>query len=371
MRLRRIGDEMVSVDDDGAASIVREGGEVPIEERDFRSDDDKKPLTRRQRRARISSLGNLIERPVRDAEREAFETFLRDGLQGLTPEQRAQTTDTSGGGYLIPAAYERQFIETMKQYDPILDIGTMFATPTGAAGDFPIDDDVVVGEVVAENATITQTDTTFASLPLAKCPKHSSKMLRVSLELLQDAFSTFETIIAPILARRLARSVSATAITKLLTDADVAVTTAAAGAVTGSEILDLMGAVDAEHAQVGSFVMNESVVTALKKQTSYGTAGNFPNMVGTDPEGRTTIFGKPVFSSPSMASIGANAKVVAFGNFRRFYVRTVARSLVLQSFPERYAEYAQSAFTMFWRAQGALAKSTNTPVPVRLLQCHS
>lgn len=369
MKLRRVGDEMVVVDEDHVA--FREGDEVPIEERDFRSNDDKKPLTRRQRRARISSLADMIERPRHDAAREAFETFLRDGLKGLTPEQRAQTTDSSGGGYLIQGAYERQFIETMKQYDPILDLGTMFTTPTGAAGDFPVDDDAVVGEVVAENATITQTDTTFASLPLAKCPKHSSKILRVPLELLQDAFTTFETVIAPILARRLARSVAATAIAKLVADADVGATTAAAGSVTGSEILDLMGVVDAEHAQVGSFLMNESVLTALKKQTSYGTAGNFPNMLGTDPEGRATLFGKPVYSSPSMASIGANAKIAAFGNFRRFYVRTVARSLVLQSFPERYAEYAQTAFTMFWRAQGALAKSTNTPVPVRLLQCHS
>jgi HK97 family phage major capsid protein len=94
-------------------------------------------------------------------------------------------------------------------------------------------------------------------------------------------------------------------------------------------------------------------------------------MIGTDSQGRETIFGKPVYSSPNMPSLGAGNKSVAFGNFSRFYVRTVAGSLVLQRYDERYAEYAQAGFQMFWRAQAAMAKSTNNPVPIRLLACHA
>ena len=116
--------------------------------------------------------------------------------------------------------------------------------------------------------------------------------------------------------------------------------------------------------------MAEATLTSLKKQTAY-TANNFPNMIGTDPQGNATLFGKVVYSSPSMPAIGASNTPIAFGNLNRFYLRTVARSLVLKSYPKRYAEYGQTSFEMFWRAQGTLVLSASAPVPVRLLQCHS
>jgi HK97 family phage major capsid protein len=251
-----------------------------------------------------------------------------------------------------------------------LEISTSFETPTGAAGDFPIDDDVLSGRVVAESGAATETDTTFGSLPLVKCPKHGSEMLRVPLELLEDCFTTFDALISPVLSRRPARSVAATAVTRLLADADVAVTAASTTAAVPSEILDLMAAVDPAHSRVEVFLMNKATLTTLRRYTAY-TAGYFPNMIGTDSQGRETIFGKPVYSSPFMPALEAGAKSIAFGNFKRFYVRTVAGSLVLQRYDERYAEFAQVGFQMFWRVQAAMAKSTNNPVPVRLLACHS
>ncbi len=324
------------------------------------------PATMADRRMKLTEFNQKWDR----AYRAAFSTYLRQGKRYLTDEMRAQSTTTSGGGFLIQAAYEKQFIEMMKAYDPILDISTNFTTPTGAAGDFPVDDDVLSGRIVAESGAATETDATFGALPLVKCPKHGSDMLRVPLELLQDAFTTFDTLIAPVCARRLARSVAATAITRLLADADVAVTSAATGAVVATEILDLMGAVDPAHSRVGVFLLSEATLTSLKKLTAY-TAGNFPNMIGTDSQGRATIFGKTAYSSPSMPALGAGNKSIAFGNFSRFYIRTVAGSLVLQRYDERYAEYFQAGFQMFWRAQGAMAKSTNNPVPIRLLACHA
>ncbi len=342
--------------------------DVTIDPRDidFRSADDLLPMTKEQRRARIAQFDNEQRR----AYQEAFGTFLQYGKRGLTDEQRAQSTTTSGGGYLIQAAFEKQFVAMMKQYDPILDISNNFETPTGAAGDFPIDDDALSGRVVAESGAATETDTTFGSLPLVKCPKHGSDMLRVPLELLQDSFTTFDTLMQPVLARRLARSVAATAVTRLLADGDVATTAASTTAVVPGEILDLIAAVDPAHSRVGVFLMAEATLTSLKKYTAY-TAGYFPNMLGVDAQGREAVFGKAVYSSPSMPALGAGNKVIAFGNFSRFYMRTVAGSLVLQRYDERYAEYAQAGFQMFWRAQAAMAKSTNSPVPVRLLANHA
>lgn len=349
--------------DDGEMELVQvpEDGDEPFDPQlvDWRGGEV--ALTMGQRRTMLAQFEEQRARVYR----KALGTYLRQGKRALTDEMRAQSTTTSGGGFLIQAAYEKQFIAMMKQYDPILEISTNFETPTGEAGNFPIDDDSSSGQIVAESGTSTETDTTFGSLPLIKCPKHGSDMLRVPLELLQDAFTTFDTLIAPVLSRRLARSVAATAITRLLADADVAATTASPTAVTAAEVLDLMGGLDPAHSRVGVFLMNESTLTALKKLTTY------VGMVGMDAAGRTTIFQKTVFSSPSMPDIGADAKPIAFGNFSRFYIRSVAGSLVLLRYDERYAEFAQAGFQMFWRAQGAMAKSTNNPVPIRVLACHS
>jgi len=141
-------------------------------------------------------------------------------------------------------------------------------------------------------------------------------------------------------------------------------------AIVGTEILDLMGSVDPAHSRVGVFLMNETILTALKKLAA-NTAGKFLSMIGTDADGRSTLFGKTVYSSPSMPAATATLKPVAYGNFSRFYLRSVRGSLVLKRFDERYAEYAQVGFEMYWRAVGALAKSTNTPTPVKVLAMHA
>ncbi len=352
--------------DDGTVQVLRDGEDESIDPRTIDWRAGEQPLTVPQMRARLAAVQQALERP----RSEAFETFLRFGRRGLTDEMRAQTTVTAGGGYTIQGSYEKDFIAAMKQFDPILGISTNFETPTGAAGDYPVDDDVLSGRIVAESGQATETDVTVGTLPLVKAPKHGSDIVRVSIELLQDAYTVFDTLVSPVLSRRLARSVAATAVARLLTDADTSVTAASTTVVLPSEILDLMAAVDPAHSQVGVFLMNEATLTSLKKFTAY-TAGYYPNMIGTDPQGRATVFGKAVFSSPSMPALGAGNKAVAFGNFKRFYVRTVALSLVLMRYDERYAEFAQAGFQMFWRAQGALAKSTNTPVAVRLLACHS
>lgn len=183
-------------------------------------------------------------------------------------------------------------------------------------------------------------------------------------------FTTFDDIISPILARRVARAVAADGIASLMADSDVSVTTAGQTVILPTEILDLMGSLDPAHSQVGAFLMNETTLTALKKFTAY-MAGYYPNMIGANSAGRTTIFGKTVFSSPSMDSPGAGKKSVACGNLSRFYFRSVAGSLQLQRLDERYAEFGQCGFQTFWRCHGHLAKSASAPLPVRFLANHS
>ena len=158
----------------------------------------------------------------------------------------------------------------------------MVETPTGAAAVFPIDDDVVSGAIVAESAASTAGAVTFDAISFVKCPQTRSNIIRVPLELLQDAFTTFDTLVSPVLARRIARAISAAGVTSLIADSDVAVTAASTTAATAAEILDLMGSLDPAHSKVGGFLMNETTLTAIKKLTTY------VGMVSTDAAGRAT-----------------------------------------------------------------------------------
>lgn len=344
--------------------------EIPIfEDGEVRSldfSDEIVPPTLEQRRAQLAQYDSTRAH----AYREALGTFLVLGKRGLDDEQRSQTTTTTGGGFLIQEEYYRRFIATMQQQDQLLAVGTMITTPTGGALTVPVDDDVVIGETVNESGASTADAVTFDSISFVKCPKKGSKILRVPLELLQDAFTTFDSIIGPILARRVARAVAADAIATLITDSDVAVVAAGTSVILPSEVLDLMGSLDAAHSQVGAFLMNETTLTALKKFTA-NTSAYFPTMIGTDSAGRTTVFGKPVYSSPSMDSPGADKQPIAFGNLSRFYFRSVAGSLQLQRLDERYAEFGQAGFQIYWRCHGHLAKSASAPLPIRFLANHS
>ncbi len=66
-----------------------------------------------------------------------------------------------------------------------------------------------------------------------------------------------------------------------------------------------------------------------------------------------------------------SAKAISFGDHSRLIRREVARSLVLRAYPERFAEYGQTAFELFWRVQFAQAKGSVGPMPCRLLVMHA
>jgi HK97 family phage major capsid protein len=116
--------------------------------------------------------------------------------------------------------------------------------------------------------------------------------------------------------------------------------------------------------------MNITTLTALRKLKA-STGGSYLLPIGRDASGRWTLFDFPVFVSPSMASIGASNKPIAFGDLSRFIRRQVRNSLNVKMYNERYATSGQVAWEAFLRTDGRLAKAANSPLPIRLLQCHS
>jgi HK97 family phage major capsid protein len=350
-------------DSDGHAEVVQDDEDVPIEERDFRDGTEEPSMDERRRRI------GAFQATERAAQKRAFEEFLRVQEAG---EARAQAEGTaSAGGYVVPDFFTGLFLENLAAADPLFSAARVIETPTGDDTRIPLDDDTSVATQVAENqASVTTSPVVFDAISFTKTPMWRTGMIRVPRELVQDSGFDLSGLLAGVFGRRFARGCGAAFVTQLLSDASVGTTTASPTAILPTEILDLMSSLDSSHSMIGAFLMNESVLTALKKQTA-GTSANYPGMLGTDPEGRVTVFGKTVFSSPSMPNATAALKPVAFGRLDRFVVRRVRASLAIMSFPERYAEFLQVGFEGHLRIQAALAKTTNAPAAIKLLAMHA
>ncbi|MBZ5527072.1 MAG: phage major capsid protein [Acidobacteriia bacterium] len=321
------------------------------------------PATADERRARITAYEREAEAP----REENFRAFLLYGKDGL--DERAQGEGTGGtGGYIVPQSFARQFLASLKAHDGLFDAATVVVTDSGAEFPMPVDDDTGnVAAVVAESGASTPQDASFDVVAFGKSPQWRSKIVRASMEVVGDAGFNFQALLAGCFARRFARGIGAAFIATLLGAATLGKTATSATVITADELLDLVASVDSAYAQNGGWLMTFATFTTLRKLKG-STSGDFLLPIGRNAEGRPTLFDMPVFLSPSMPAMTTTLKPILFGDLSRFLRREVRNSLVTRTYVERFAEYGQVGYEGFWRVDGALAKASSAPVPVKYLQ---
>ncbi len=302
---------------------------------------------------------------------ENFRNFLRLGREAL--DERAQSVGVdASGGYLTPASFAASFADSLKSHDELFEIATLVETDKGTDCKFPVDDNTsAVATVVAESGTsLLSSPVVFDQVAFGRAPMWRSGHIVCPYELVNDSRFDLPTLLARNFGRRFARGVGASFISTLLTDADTGVTTAASGAVTGDEILDLVASVDSAIAMRGAFLLNTSTLTALRKLKA-STGGAYLLPFGRNVAGRKTLFDFPIYESPSMPNLGSGAKAIAFGSLDSFVRRQVRGGPVMKTYVERYATANQIAYEAFLRCDGKLMKAASAPMPIRLLVCHS
>ena len=75
-----------------------------------------------------------------------------------------------------------------------------------------------------------------------------------------------------------------------------------------------------------------------------------------------TLLGFPVFTNQSVATMAANAKSIAFGDFNKYKVRRVRSGIQIRRLDERYADQNQVGFVGFMRCDGRLLDAGTGPV---------
>lgn len=157
---------------------------------------------------------------ISDEYRAAFANYMRRGMTGLNGDEqrllqegfvkdaegRAQAAGTgAAGGYTVPQEFRNKMVETLKAFGGILSIAEVLNTSTGAKLPWPTNNDTAnEGGLLSENTAVTEQDMVFGQADL-EAHMYTSKLVRVSYQLLQDSAFNLEAWL-PVKARRAHRT---------------------------------------------------------------------------------------------------------------------------------------------------------------------
>lgn len=329
--------------------------------------------------------------PSRQADRDgnaALRAYLTGGIAGLTPEQRttmaarvnddirsamnprnAMSTSTAAeGGYTTAPEYQRSLETALKSYGAIFDAVTTLMTTTGTQMSFPTSDPTAEqGEIVGQNGAVSGLDTAFGISTL-DVYKYSSKKIALPFELVQDSFIDIEAYINDLLAMRLARIQSAHMTTGSGTGQPRGLITAASAGKVGAtgqtatitydDLVDLEHSVDPAYRTrpgVGWMMHDQSLKVIRKIKDGMGLPIFVPGYEAGVPGGAPDmLLGRPITINQDMAQMAANAKSVAFGDFKKYIRRVVMDLTLFRMTDSAFTLNGQIGFVAFNRAGGNL-----------------
>ncbi|MCP4366332.1 MAG: phage major capsid protein [Planctomycetes bacterium] len=331
-------------------------------------------------------IGDPVANEVDDAEARsaAFEALLRSNSPGVTglsndhrdmlavmgAEARAQGVGTdSAGGYFVPEDMAGSIETAMAQFGGIANHATVISTSDGGALPMPTCDDTSnAGALLAENTEDSEQDLTVGEVVL-NAYKYTSKIIRVSVELMQDSAFDLNAYIASALGERLGRATAAHFATGtgssqpngLMTAASAGLTAASATALTHAELVALKHSVDPAYRANAKFVFNDTTLLALKGLVdSDGRPLWQPAIADAVP---ATIDGDRYVIDQGVASIATGVRSVGYGDMSKYVIRKV-KGFTLVRLVERYADYHQVGFVAFMRTDADLLDAGSNPFKV-------
>lgn len=350
-----------------------------IDRADRLADSESDLQARIDRRAGRDNVSEDEAKAKLDLEEKAFKEYLRSGMNGMSDELRAvavprfKAAQSSGsdaaGGYTVPEGFYGQIISAELAFGGMLDPGVcdVFTTSSGNPLPIPTDDDTAnEGAILGEGAQSGEKDVTFGAVTL-NGHTYTSKIVRVANQLLQDSAFNLESFLAGKLGMRVARIMhrhftvgdGASKPTGVVNASTAAFTSAAATSISADEIIDLAHSVDPAYRNGARYMMNDNTLKAMKKMKDGD--GRYLWTSGLAFKEPDTINGYAYSINQHMADIGSGAKAMLFGNFKKYMIRNVAGILVMR-LVERYADYNQTGFVMFQRADGNLVDAGTHPI---------
>jgi HK97 family phage major capsid protein len=274
------------------------------------------------------------------AEREA--RFIRQGASG--EELRSLLWDTGSVGSNVPTTLSRTLYQLMTAGIAAYRMPTTkINTASGETMQFPrINAHGIATQVIAQGTAIGGTDPTFLKMTLDAFKY--GQLVQVANEVIQDSGIDIVQFLGGNIARAISEVVDADLIAGTGTVEPLgmmaAAWTGAAGTVsTGGSLLtpsyenlvDLVYSVNDRYRANGSaaFLMRDATAGNLRKlrDGAGGTTGavlwqpsTTNGITGGQPD---ALLSYAVYTDPNVASLASNARIVAFGDWNAYYVRTV------------------------------------------------
>jgi HK97 family phage major capsid protein len=261
-------------------------------------------------------------------------------------------------------------LEALKAYGGMRAVADIIQTSMGNPMSFPTSDGTSEeGEVIAENTTATDLDVGFGTLGLPVY-KYSSKVVTVPWELLQDSNVDIEAFVRGRLVTRLGRITNkhftigtGTNQPKGVIVAATVGVTAGAGTsqvtgITYDSLVDLQHSVDPAYREGGTcqFMMNDDTVRIVRKikdtqERPIFVPGYETNVPGGAPD---RLLGAPIKVNQSVATMAANAKSIAYGDFNYYKIRDVMAVEMFRFTDSAYTKKGQVGFLAWMRSGGNL-----------------
>ncbi|WP_425832575.1 phage major capsid protein [Streptomyces fractus] len=303
------------------------------------------------------------------AYRDAFDAYVRNGMGGLSQEQRTlmmsnqaeiragATSPGTAGGYFIPTETLNKITEVMKAYGGLLGAANVITTASGSPLNWPTNDDTAnVGAILAENSQVTEQDVTLGQKTLGAYT-YTSKLVRLSLQLVQDDVFGVEAWLTRKLGERIGRAVAAHLATGtgtaqpegLFTNATAGKTgaTGQTTSVTYDDLVDLQHSIDPAYRASAQWAMSDSALKTVRKlKDSQGRPLWEPSVQAGVP---SSLMGAGVLIDNGIPAPAANAKSIGYGDIAAGYVVRQVSGGQMMRLDERYADYLQVGFLGFLR----------------------
>lgn len=332
-----------------------------------------------------------------------FRGFLLGGPEIGDKEKRDMGIGTlSLGGYFVPKGFVYDVEEALKYYGPMLLTSDIMDTATGQPLPYPTDNDTtVMGELVGEGQQVSEKDVLIGQV-LFGAWKFSSKMVKLSIELMQDSAFDMENYLKKKLAIRIGRIYNNQFTLGTGTNAPngiVPAVVAACGAPSttpwtganngygipliasgsaandggsetggtsiGSQDLDnLEHTVDPLYRRGAGYMWHDQTLRRVKVLLDkYGRPLWKPSVASGEPD---RVNDYPYYINNDMAicpAVAANpaAVTVLFGQLDKYTIRRV-KELGIITLRERFADYGQLALIGFSRADGQLLDAGTHPI---------
>ena len=305
-----------------------------------------------------------------DMKRAADKMELNLNANTFTVKFEQTVGDGTEGGYTTNDSIYSGIDTALKNFGGVRSVSNVLQTGTGETIHIAtVDDTSNLAVAHTENATISNVDVTFGRVQLGAF-SFATAVYPVSYELLQDSQFPMGQYLGERIGERIARKKSnlytvgagTTEPTGFTIDT-VSGSTCVVDAMVADDLYDLYFSVDQAYRNSPScaWMMNDNTLSAIVGIED--TTGRPLWGSGLNQSPGSVLLGKRIVINNDMASMaaGQSNKVVAFGDWSKFYIREVG-SVVIRRLDERYAEKGAVGFVGLHRCDSKLIDAGQNPL---------